>query len=222
MSDSGRGCCLWWEVKGSPSCLGFHFPLHPGSSSWKPSQITSGSSSYPAPTPPPATPKFWFLRLIPLLQRPLSSYEPHSSFIAHFTPMPARPSDSRPSAGPGSKSRQTLPSWDSLLLLPSASLPGPASACLHVAAWSCLAQVPFPAKSAHLRSGPGSLGPPGGSTSPALHTAPPPRQCRMKLCPRSWSACSSNSPRPSYPCSSSGFSASTTPGSRCGFSSTTT
>lgn len=46
--------------------------------------------------------------------------------------------------------------------------------------------------------------------------------CRTKPCLWSWSACSSNSPRRSCPCSSSGCCSSTTPGGGCGSSSTTT
>lgn len=48
-----------------------------------------------------------------------------------------------------------------------------------------------------------------------------PSPCRMKLSPQSWSACSSNSPRRSCPCSSSGSCASTIPRNGCGFSFTT-
>lgn len=70
MSDSGRDCGLQWEIKGSPSCLGFRLPLHPGTSSWKASQITYGSRSHPCPQPCQSSGSF---SLIVLLQPPLIS-----------------------------------------------------------------------------------------------------------------------------------------------------
>lgn len=90
--------------------------------------------------------------------------------------MPARLSDSRPSVGPGSKSRLALPSRDLLLLLPSASPPVCAAACLHLllgAAWPrplfCQVCTPLP-----LALGP-SGHPRGSAVARWLDTASPSR-----------------------------------------------
>lgn len=196
----GRGIT---SLAGVPSCSS------PGTSSWKPSQTTHGSTFppdaclpifLPGRSGPPAAPS--------------PSHKPSSSFVApHHTPcQPSSPTVCHQLVlAPSQGSRD---SWS----------PAGAASCLPAS--PCLCPPVHPTQSS-LAQAPCLLGPHTSGSGVARWLGMAGLCCplsprRMKLFPPSWSACSSNSPRRSCPCSSSGSCASTIPRNGCGFSFTTT